>query len=83
MATGSYRIILSNMDQLKCNFCTKWFSVDSKFAQMQRYSLNACTKCFDQFHHTLVHPETLDIYEIAFMKTGITLQLGEVTNKRE
>ena len=68
------KVLFSSREQLKCNFCTQWFSVDSEFAVMQRYSLNSCLKCFEQFHHRIVHPKTLEIHEVLFVNTGIFLK---------
>lgn len=68
------KVLVASREQLKCNFCTQWFTVDSDFARIQRYSLNCCLDCLQQFQNRIVHPETLEIYEVAFIKTGFTLK---------
>lgn len=52
------KIYLADHDQLKCNFCTHWFSTTEHFGRLQRYSLNVCLPCFDNFRYTIVHPTT-------------------------
>jgi len=67
------RIYLSKFDQLKCNFCTEWFSALSTFASVQKYSLNACHKCLNNFQYRIVHPDTYEIYDVLLIRTGIKL----------
>lgn len=83
MTMMANRVILSNREQLKCNLCTEWFTVDSEFAQLQKYSLNACSKCFQQFHHTVVHPKTLEVHELAFIKTGILFRNDSAASQKK
>lgn len=67
------RVYLSNFEQIKCNFCTEWFSAVSTFASIQKYSLNACQKCLNNFQYKIVHPDTFEIYDVLLIRTGIKL----------
>ncbi len=67
------KIYLADRDQLKCNFCTKWFSVSTQFAKMQRYSLNACQACFSNFKYTLVSPVDYEVYNVYLVNAGYKL----------
>ena len=77
------RIYLSKFEQLKCNFCTQWFSVLSTFASVQKYSLNACRKCFNNYQHRIVHPDTYEIYDVIFIRTGVKLVNNEEEEVKE
>ena len=67
------RVLLAQLEQLKCNFCTQWFSVHCEFAALQKYSLNACHKCLENFKYRLVDPTSFEIYDVVLIKTGIEL----------
>ena len=66
-----------NSDHLKCNFCTNWFKCTLHFANIQRYSIKACPKCFQNFHYSLLHPETNRLYKIILFDTGLTIPSQE------
>ena len=72
------KVILADKEQLKCNFCTHWFTVSTDFARIQRYSLNACEKCFSNFRYQLINSQTYEIYHVLLFNTGFKL-----TSKKE
>lgn len=67
-------------DQLKCNFCTQWFSCTMHFANIQRYSLNACKKCLENFHFTLVDSNTYKISRLLLFDTGLIVPKAQNPN---
>ena len=62
-----------NSDQLKCNFCTKYFKCTIHFANLQRYALKACPQCITAFSYSLLHPASLQLYKLFLLDTGIAL----------
>jgi hypothetical protein len=75
--SGMNRIYDIESDQLKCNFCTNYFKCSIQFANVQRYSLKACTKCLDNFTYSILHPTTLQIYRVLLLDVGIALPIAE------
>ena len=63
------------VDQLKCNFCTKWFTADFHFCNIQRYSLKACERCIKNIKYTIVHPVTHEIYSIFVVNCGFSIDI--------
>lgn len=65
-----------NSDQLKCSFCTNYFKCTMDFANIQRYSLKACPKCFANFTYSVLHPTTYQIFKVLLFETGIIIPLN-------
>jgi hypothetical protein len=69
----------TELDQLRCNFCNHWFSCGFHFANIQRYSLNACPNCIANFSYSVVDPQNFQIYEVLMINTGFSLGLSQIT----
>jgi transposase-like protein len=69
------RIYDVESDQLKCNFCTRYFKCSIHYANIQRYSLKACNECFSNFTYTVLHPTTYQIFRVFLLDVGITIPL--------
>lgn len=63
-------------DHLKCNFCTQWFKCSQHYANIQRYSLKACTNCIQNFNFSIVHPHTYKLYKVFLFDTNIHIRKG-------
>lgn len=47
--------------------------MQTEFAALQKYSLNACQKCLANFRYRLVDPTSYEIYDVMLVKTGYEL----------
>ena len=67
------RIYDTESDNIKCNFCTNYFRVSLHFANMQRYAVKVCPKCFNAFRFTVAHPATHKLHKLVLFDTGLAL----------
>ena len=68
------RIIVADKGQLKCNFCTQWFTTSLYFSIMQKHSINICQKCMKDFNYQLIDSETYEVYDIFLINSGVKVK---------
>lgn len=69
----------TDSDNIKCNFCTTYFSCSLNFANVQRYSLKVCHKCFNNFAYYILHPSTYKIYKVLLVDMGVVMPIEKQT----
>lgn len=68
-----HQVYDTNIDHLKCSFCTQYFVCSQHYANLQRYSLKACAKCIEKFNYTLLHPTHYKIYRVLLLDTNVQM----------